>query len=243
MISRTPRRLSTMSVVDASRTLGAADGELATRLEQHRAGADRLLLPDARLPVRGRGRRPGDVHPRVARLSTASRAERRCARGSTASRRTSASTCSTAASAARGRWTSGRRASPSLANLHTLPEATWIQPIPDGLVAARGRSGRGGRRARDDPAGVRRRAAAPAAPPACGADPVRGAALEGVGGRRAARARASRRSTARCSAPARRSRRRRRERDPTRRWTSRTVSCSPATSRRSSATTSTRSPR
>src|SRR5436190_2203320 len=30
-------------------------------------GADRLLLPDARLIVRSRGRRPGVVHPGVAR--------------------------------------------------------------------------------------------------------------------------------------------------------------------------------
>ena len=50
-------------------------------------------------------------------------------------------------------------------NLNTLPEVTWIQPMPDGLVARRG-SGRRRRRARDDPARVRRRAAAPAAAPA-----------------------------------------------------------------------------
>ena len=43
------------------------------------------------------------------------------------------------------------------------------------------------RGARDDPARVRRRAAAPAAAPARGADPVRGAALEGDRGRGAAR--------------------------------------------------------
>ncbi len=43
------------------------------------------------------------------------------------------------------------------------------------------------RRARDDPARVRRRAAAPAAAPARGADPARGAALAGERGRRAAR--------------------------------------------------------
>ena len=51
----------------------------------------------------------------------------------------------------------------------------------------RRRPGRGRRVARDDPARVRRRAAAPAAAPARGADPLRGAALEGRRGRRAAR--------------------------------------------------------
>ena len=49
------------------------------------------------------------------------------------------------------------------------------------------RPGRRRRRARDDPARVRRRAAAPAAAPARGADPLRGAPLAGDRGRRAAR--------------------------------------------------------
>ena len=58
-------------------------------------GADRLQLPDAGLRVRGRGRRPGDVHPCLARIAPfEGRAV--CARGSTGSRRTSASTCSRA---------------------------------------------------------------------------------------------------------------------------------------------------
>ena len=72
--------------------------------------------------------------------------------------------------------------------------------------AVRRRSGRGRGRARDDQARVRRRAAAPAAAPARGADPVRGAAS----GRRprspSCSRRASRRSPARCSARGRRSR-------------------------------------
>lgn len=42
-----------------------------------------------------------------------------------------------------------------------------------------GRSGRGDRIARDDPAGVRGRAPVPAAPPAGGADPPRSAAVAG----------------------------------------------------------------
>ena len=41
-------------------------------------------------------------------------------------------------SGARGRWTSGRRASPIESNLNTLPEVTWIEPVPDGLVVPEG---------------------------------------------------------------------------------------------------------
>ena len=59
--------------------------------------------------------------------------------------------------------------------------------------------------ARDDPAGLRGRAPAPAAPPARRADPARGAALAGHRGGRAARHDASPRSTARCSGPGPRS--------------------------------------
>ena len=54
-------------------------------------------------------------------------------------------------------------------------------------AARRRRPGRAAGRAGVDPAGVRRRAAAPAAAPAGGAHPARGAALEGRRGRRAAR--------------------------------------------------------
>ena len=57
------------------------------------AGADRLLLPDARLG-RSRPRTPSRRRSSArGGASTASRAARRCARGSTGSRRTSASTC------------------------------------------------------------------------------------------------------------------------------------------------------
>ena len=76
---------------------------------------------------------------------------------------------------------------PDAANLNALPEVTWIEPIPDGRVVPEGDPAERGRRARDDPPRVRRRAAAPAAAAARGADPVRGAALEGVGGRGAPR--------------------------------------------------------
>ena len=126
------------------------------------------------MPSRRRSSAPGGG-------STASRAARRSARGSTGSRRTSASTCSADASAARGPMDLGPAREPIEANLNTLPEVTWIQPIPDdpgGDVAGR---------TRDDPARARRRAPAPAAPPARRPDPLRGAALAGDRGRRAAR--------------------------------------------------------
>ena len=57
---------------------------------------------------------------RAWRASTASRAGRRCARGCTASPPTSASTCSTAASAGPARWTSGR---PRRADAHARRRA------------------------------------------------------------------------------------------------------------------------
>ena len=83
------------------------------------------------MPCRRRSSAPGAA-------TTASRAARRCARGSIASPRTCASTCSPAASGARRRWTSGPAQAPEAANLNILPETTWIQPIPDGLVAPEG---------------------------------------------------------------------------------------------------------
>ena len=89
-----------------------------------------------------------------------------------------------------------------LTNLQGRPR----RPLPAGLGTAEQRAGdaleedheiavaradarrRGrGRRAGLDPAGVRRRAAAPAGPPARRADPARRAALVGRGGRRGAR--------------------------------------------------------
>ena len=111
------------------------------------------------------------------------------------------------------------------------PRSTWIEPIPDGRVVRRGRPGRGRGRARDDPARVRRRAAAPAAAPARGADPLRGAALAGDRGRRAAR---DERRLRQQRAPARagdaRGERRSAPRTRRRQSTRRTPSCSPATS-------------
>ena len=76
---------------------------------------------------------------------------------------------------------------PIVSNLNTLPEVTWIQPMPTGLLVRRRRPGRRRRGARDDQARVRRRAPAPAAAAARGARPLRGAPLAGDRGRRAAR--------------------------------------------------------
>ena len=70
----------------------------------------------------------------------------------------------------------------------TLPEVDLAGADPRRAGAARRRRpGRDVAIARDDPARVRRRAAAPAAAPAGGADPARGAALEGHRGGRTAR--------------------------------------------------------
>ena len=141
----------------------------------------------------------------------------------------------------------GRRATPMdmgpaqepvAENLFTLPEATWIEPTPDRRDRRGRRPGRAGNAAGDDQAGVRRRAPAPAGAPARGADPVRGPALEGRRGRGAARVRAWRASTARCSERGRRSRPAAPAR-PTQRppRTRASGSCSSATSRRSRTTT------
>ena len=50
-----------------------------------------------------------------------------------------ASTCSAGATAAHGRWTSGRRSEPLVENLNARSEVTWIEPIQDpaDVVAAR----------------------------------------------------------------------------------------------------------
>ena len=76
---------------------------------------------------------------------------------------------------------------PIEANLQHAARGDVDRADPGRPRRAGGRSGRGRGRARDDPARVRRRAAAPAAAPARRADPLRGAALEGDRGRGAAR--------------------------------------------------------
>ena len=124
-----------------------------------------------------------------------------------------------------------RAASRSIENLNTLPEVTWIQPTA-------GRPRRGRRRAGDDPARARRRAPAPAAAAARGADPLRGAALEGGRGRGAARdeRRVGEQRAPAGAGDARDERPERRGRGALGRR-GRRASCSRATSRRSSATT------
>ena len=64
----------------------------------------------------------------------ASRAARPCARGSTASPPTSASTCCAAASAGPGRWTSARPRPPRPSAAPRCPRTPGSQPIPDGRV-------------------------------------------------------------------------------------------------------------
>ena len=116
------------------------------------------------------------------------------------------------------------------------------QPIPDS-IRARGRSGRRRGGARVDPPRVRRGPPAPAAAPACGADPLRGPALAGLRGRRAARdERRFRQQRAAESARDDRGERPLANRPGAARSTRPTPRCSPATSRPSSATTSRHSP-
>ena len=135
-----------------------------------------------RTPCRRRWCGPG-------RASTASRAARRCGRGSTASPPTCASTCCGARSAGPGRWTSGRRRRPTRCCRAGLPESTLGpagRPTP-GCCPTTATRPSWPRRGETDPPRLRRRAAAPAARAAGGADPARGAALAGHRGGRAAR--------------------------------------------------------
>ena len=206
-------------------------------------GADRLLLPHARVAVRGRGRRAGDADPRVAELRPL-RGPRRAAlvalphRDERVPRHAERAGAPRAADGSRAVARAGA-GQPEHAARGDVDPADPRQP-----GRARGRSGRRRSGARDDPARVRRRAAASAAAPARGADPVRGAALAGDRGRRAARDQ-RRVGQQRAAAGARDDRGDRPRRRPIRRRrsTRRTARCSPATSRRSSSTTSRRSPR
>ena len=76
------------------------------RLEEHRVELRGVLLPDARLTRRLRGRHPGDLH-RAWRASTDSSANPRCGPGCTGSPPTCAWTCSRkACSDEPGRWIS-----------------------------------------------------------------------------------------------------------------------------------------
>jgi hypothetical protein len=171
--------------------------------------------------------------------STASRAAPRCGRGSTASRPTSASTCSGAPSAGPGRWTSARRGTSETLIGAGVPEHAWVQPVADARVVP----------ADGDPAeqAVARDSvrlafvAAPAAPAATAAGraaPQGGPAVAGVGGGRAPR----HHRRLRQQRPAAGSGPRWRPPMPTpparTRWTTSSGPCWPATWRPSSATTS-----
>src|SRR6266540_6003391 len=142
--------------------------------------ADRVLLSDAGVGIRGGGRRAGDpgaglAEPRSVRrgqgAATVVAAHHRdqrlpryaaqCAASRTRRGPRSIVVC---------RRVSGRPA----AGEHLGP-AGPRQPCPGGGW----RSGGAGRATRDDPACVRRRATAPAAPAASGADLARGAVLDG----------------------------------------------------------------
>ena len=172
--------------------------------------APRPLLPDARLAARRRGRAPGGAAAGLARASTASRAAARCAPGSTGSPPTPASTCSAPPQARCCRSSTRRPPTRTSRPGEPVAEQVWLEPYPGRDARDRGRlrlPGRQLRAARGGRARLRRRDAAPAAAPARGADPARGARLLRQGGRRDARHLGRPRSTAPCSAPARRSRR------------------------------------
>ena len=118
---------------------GQALGDaLERQLEQHRARADRLLLPHARLAVRGRGRRAGDVRARVAELRPL-RGPRGAALVALPHRDERLPRHAERPGAPRAADGSRPGADPGRCQpRRTLPEATWIQPIPDGRVAGRG---------------------------------------------------------------------------------------------------------
>ena len=158
-------------------------------LEQHRVELTGLLLPHAGLGLRGRGRRPG--HP------GAGLARARPVRGPLGAallalphrHQRVLRPCSTADSAGPARWTSGPPASadaPAAVDpargapgSSRCPTAACCRRMPTRPTLAVARD--------SDPAGVRRRPAAPAAAAAGRAHPARGAALAGHRGRRPAR--------------------------------------------------------
>ena len=216
--------VSRNSLADGRGSAGAVPGR-----------ADRVLLPDARLGRR-RGRRPGDVRPRLARVRSLrgsaraplvalpDRDERllRHAREPEAPR---------TADGSRAVERAARRAP------EHDPDATWIEPMPDGRVCPREIRRRSPKHARPSgsrssrPSSTFRRSSARSSSSArcCAGRRPRS---------RSCWTPASRRSTARSSARARRSRSAKcsppRQRRP---WTRRTRSSSTRYVRRSSATT------
>ena len=155
-------------------------------LERYRIELDGVLLPDARLGLRGRGRRPGDAHAGVARVRRLRGPRRRAhvALQDRVERLLRPPEGQPAARAADGHGRPRHRRGPARAAARRadLDHARARRPRAVGA-----RSGGARRGARVDPAGVRRGAAAPAAEAARGADPARGAALGGERGGGAAR--------------------------------------------------------
>ncbi len=149
--------------------------------------ADRLLLPNARLVVRGRGRRAGDARacvacvrpvrgPLVVALVALQHRNQRLPRHAEGSQ--------AACAAGRSRrFVAGRRSG------GCDPPREHMDPADPRRPGAAGdrRPGRGCRLSRVDPARVRQRVAASPAAPARGVDPARGPALEGQRSRGAAR--------------------------------------------------------
>ena len=123
---------------------------------------------------------------------------------------------------------------PIIENLNTLPEVTWIQPIPDPATWP-SRTTRSGSHSSPPCSSSRRSSGRPSSSARCCTGRQRR--------RQSCWTRPSRRSTARCSGPARPSRLPTSAPRNRLRSTRRTERCSNATSRLSSATTSTRSPR
>ena len=115
----------------------------------------------------------------------ASRDGARCARGSTRSRPTPASTRSRAGRSACSRSTTGPPTEPGVDVGEPLVESVWIEPYPDERLGLDGRlrGARGPlRAARGRGAGLRRGAPASAGDPAGGPDHARGARLLGPRG-------------------------------------------------------------
>ena len=126
-----------MSIVDASRTLRAADGELADRLERHRSELTAYCYRMLGSPFEAED----------AVQETLIRAWRGIDRfeGRAALRswlyRIATNVCFDLLNGRERRarpMDLGPAREPVLDNLHTLPETTWIQPIPDGLLMPEG---------------------------------------------------------------------------------------------------------
>jgi len=126
-----------MSIVDASRALRAADGELAERLERHRSELTAYCYRMLGSPFEAED----------AVQETLIRAWRGIDRfeGRAALRswlyRIATNVCFDLLNGRERRarpMDLGPAQEPVIDNLHTLPETTWIQPIPDGVLVPEG---------------------------------------------------------------------------------------------------------